>query len=173
MVVVTMAMMAAIAAPRLSSAGERSRQGALVATTEVYQRTIDFYTAEHADHSPAFESGVLDNDGALFIARLTTMTNESGGTTGATIFGPYFRSAPINPMNGKTDVRIDGDPAGVNKAGWRFDSVKALIEPDDSSGIQIITVRRGGGKVSLDAGKVDDGEIAVGGKGAVAVSLDD
>ena len=43
----------------------------------------------------------------------------------------YVQTFPTNPINGLNTVRIDGDDAGANANGWRFDSDTGLLEADD------------------------------------------
>ena len=44
---------------------------------------------------------------------------------------PYVERIPVNPCNGLNTVRFDGEPAGTNEAGWRFDSESGLFQADD------------------------------------------
>jgi prepilin-type N-terminal cleavage/methylation domain-containing protein len=152
-VVVIIGIVAAIAVPRMTSASERSKTGALQADLRVVTVAIDFYTAEHADLSPAHEKdGSVITDPTLFIRRLLQRTNIDGDTAGPGNFGPYLRNFPANPFNHKQTVRINGAPAGANTHGWRFDTGRSEFQADDS--VESAAIRPGGISVS-GGGKVD------------------
>ncbi|MHC4568875.1 MAG: hypothetical protein ACYTE3_24315, partial [Planctomycetota bacterium] len=44
---------------------------------------------------------------------------------------PYVERIPFNPCNGLNTVRFDSKPAGMNRAGWRFDAETGLFQADD------------------------------------------
>ena len=46
----------------------------------------------------------------------------------------FVRKIPINPCNGLNTIRFDGDPAGTNEAGWRFDTKTGSLQADNSDG---------------------------------------
>lgn len=119
MVLSTMAFIAAIAVPRLSSAADNSREAAAKATARNLQFAIDLYRAEHLDKSPSEKpDGSAETDPAMVIARLLQKTDDQGNTTVLGAYGPYLQSWPTNPFNGKTTLRIGGALAGVGTHGW-------------------------------------------------------
>lgn len=145
MVVATIAMIAAVAVPRMSSAAERSRDAALVASTDVLQRALDMYSVEHYDLTAAHLDGVKDTDGTKFVQRLLRPTDEGGNVGGGgAVFGPYLRTMPRNTMNNLATVRVDGPAAGLGTHGWRYDSNANVIEPDDGDGLAVLAARQKG-----------------------------
>jgi prepilin-type N-terminal cleavage/methylation domain-containing protein len=131
-VVVILGVIASIAIPRFSNAAQRSENSAVLASTRILNQAVEHYVAEHADRCPATApDGQIINNPLAFQKRLLGKTDDIGRlNTG--IFGPYLREFPMNPKNGLATLRIDGDPAGANLAGWRFDSKRGIIVPDDS-----------------------------------------
>lgn len=155
MVMVTIGIISAIAAPRLSRAGENAAINALAASTTIFQKALDYYAGEHGERGPAVQNGALDASGANLAARLLKLTNEYGSSGGReAIFGPYLRSIPRNPMNGLQTIRVDGAAAGAGTHGWRYDSATNRILPDDARGPSIIELKLKGAQVSLDGDKV-------------------
>jgi len=133
-VLATMAVLAAIAVPRMSAAGQRARIVQADANEHALQKAVDFYTAEHGDRSPAVNpDGSITNSGALFLRRLLLPTDDLGTLDPAGIFGPYLSMAPMNPITGTSTIRIDGPDFGTGTAGWRFDSESNTIRPDDTT----------------------------------------
>jgi hypothetical protein len=49
-------------------------------------------------------------------------------------YGLYIKKIPTNPFNDLNAVRFDGEPAGANKAGWRFDTESGLFQADNDAG---------------------------------------
>lgn len=147
MVVVIIGTVAAIAVPRFMNASQRSSAAAKAADLAVLQRAIDHYTAEHFESCPAIGPTGLSTDAAEFILRLTGKTLLNGKPDANGLYGPYLREFPANPANGKATLRINGLTAGRNNHGWRYDSARRLIEPDDHvSGGKPIDVVEGGPK---------------------------
>lgn len=140
-VVVIIGIVAAIAVPRFSRASIDARDTAFVQNIVTVQRAIDHYTAEHADRSPAIgPSGAIDPVGVNFIRRLVQTTDDTGAT--GTIFGPYLADWPVNPVNNKKSLRIDGAAAGANTHGWRFDTTTGDFESDHLTSI-VVRVPKG------------------------------
>lgn len=155
MVMVTIGIISAIAAPRLSNAAQNAAINTLASSTSIFQKALEHYAAEHGENGPAMHNGSLDGDGTNFAARLLKLTNEYGSSGGReAIFGPYLRSIPRNPMNGLLTVRIDGAKAGAGTHGWRYDSATNRILPDDARGPTIIELKLKGSQVSFDGDKV-------------------
>lgn len=135
-VTVIIGIIAAIAVPRFSRAAESARQGTLRATLARLQSAIDQYTAEHAGLSPGHDApGSPSTSGADLVQRLLERTDEHGATTPTGIYGPYLRSMPVNPANGRRTVRIGGSPAGSNTHGWRFNPQTLQVQPDHGASI--------------------------------------
>jgi len=43
----------------------------------------------------------------------------------------YIKKIPTNPFNGLNTVRFDKEPAGANKAGWKFDAETGDFQADN------------------------------------------
>lgn len=130
-VVVIIGIIGAVAVPRLGGASERAKYAALSGTLQRYQKAIDLYTAEHAGACPATEpDGSTTNNGRRVMTRLVSPTDASGTPMALGTLGPYLQAAPVNPMNQRITVRVDGALAGQGTHGWRYDSVNKIIEND-------------------------------------------
>ncbi|MFN7021490.1 MAG: type II secretion system protein [Phycisphaerales bacterium] len=155
MVVATIGIVAAIAAPRMSSAATSANTTAVLANIRILDNAAEVYAAEHNGVSIGLEfDGVTPVDGAMLILRLTSTTDEDGKAGGW--FGPYLHTIPRNPGNGLRTVRINGDPAGSDLYGWRFDTGTGRFEPDDAVhavAMKVLAQQQagGGGKPPLGA----------------------
>lgn len=130
-VVVIIGLIGAIAIPRLSSAGDRSRAGALSGDLALLTQAIEHYAAEHADLTPADDpASGPGTDGSLFASRLISRTDGDGQLVGGGPLGPYLRDIPPNPYNHLATIRIDGVLPGANIAGWRFSNAQRAIVGD-------------------------------------------
>jgi len=133
-VVAIMAVIAAIAVPRVSRAVEDSREKAKLTDVVTVQKAIDMYMAEHGDLSPAENpDGSKISGSDAFWQRLIEKTDADGTASAAGLYGPYLRRQPTNLSNGLDTVRIDGLAAGANTHGWHFDTGDELFLPDDSA----------------------------------------
>ena len=127
MIVVTIiGILAAIIGPMYSNASYQSQVSALNNDLRKIRGQIELYKFQHEGHLPAF-SGETSSD---FWRRMTTGTDIKGSA--GTLFGPYINTVLKNPLNGKNTVRIDGDAAGANTDGWRFDTSTGTFQTDDS-----------------------------------------
>ncbi|GMV25326.1 MAG: hypothetical protein AMXMBFR58_13570 [Phycisphaerae bacterium] len=158
MVVVIIGTVAAIAVPRFMNASQRSADAAKAADAAVLQRAIDLYTAEHFENCPAIGPSGLSTDAAEFILRLTGKTLRNGKPDATGLYGPYLREFPANPANGKATLRINGPAAGKNSHGWRYDTAKRLIEPDDQAGDAVHIDVVDGGSKGVIVGGIDGAE---------------
>jgi general secretion pathway protein G len=113
-VIVIIGIIAAIAIPRFSKAGEGSAEAALQADLAVMHRAVSYYEAEHAAKPTA----------ADVVAQLTKFSDDAGATAAARSatyrFGPYLRGipkVPVGPNKGASGVAA-APAAGV---GWLYD----------------------------------------------------
>lgn len=128
-VIVIIGIIAAIAIPRMSSGAENAKMKQLRSTTVELDRAITLYAGEHNGRSPAHEAdGSWADKPAVFLSRLMERTDEFGAT-GAGVFGPYLRSAPINPYSECSEIRTNGAAPGTG-CGWRFDTDTLVLLPD-------------------------------------------
>ncbi len=139
MVIAIMGVLAAIAIPRMSNAADRAKAGAVASSVTQLQRSVDLYTAEHAERSPVTEpDGSTTTAGTTLVQRLIRPTDDMGNIGAAGYLGPYLRVWPTNPYNGKQSIRIDGAPAGANTHGWRIDSGTLLVESDQLGTVALV-----------------------------------
>jgi type II secretory pathway pseudopilin PulG len=150
MVVVIIAVIGAIAIPRLSRGSSAAAESALRADLSAMHKAIEIYAAEH--------DGSFPSVGA--IAAQLTMFTDSAGATSATassthVFGPYLRAIPPQPIGtrkGNTGIAATDGPT----IGWLYNAGTGSIRPagskHDGSAITI-----GGADVSA----VNEGEPAV------------
>jgi type II secretory pathway pseudopilin PulG len=129
MVVATIAIVAAIAVPRMSGAATAAGFAAARANLRILQNAIDTYAAEHNELTPAHDpDGSVSTDADAFIKRLVAFSDDVGNP--GSIYGPYLLRLPRNPANKLDTVRIDGAPAGAGLAGWRFDTARRRLAAD-------------------------------------------
>jgi prepilin-type N-terminal cleavage/methylation domain-containing protein len=132
--IVILGIVAAIAVPRLGGAADNARTAVLRGSLDQLQRAVEFYTAEHAGVPPASDPGGTPPTGKSIISRLMARTDDTGAFAIGGRFGPYLRSWPANPVNGKLGLRVDGASAGAGTHGWRYNSATDAIEPDHAPG---------------------------------------
>ncbi len=162
-VLATVGVLAAIAIPRMSAAGERAKIAQADANERALQMAVDYYTAEHSERSPAINpDGSVTNNGNLFLRRLTMKTDDLGTLDPSGIFGPYLSMAPKNPLTNTATVRIDGAATGAGLAAWRFDSATNTITPDDSTAVARLIKRGKGGLAAVAGDEIkDEGAMAL------------
>lgn len=136
-VIVIIAIVAAIAIPRMSSAGENAQLTKLKADLNVIRRAIEFYTIEHNGRTPDVkENGQRDGDGDRFVGRLVGETDMDGECDPDGEYGPYLRQFPENAFIDKgkrrAEVRIGGKPAGANEKGWHYDPDTGVLAADSA-----------------------------------------
>tara|TARA_R110000737_G_scaffold2923_1_gene8201 strand:- start:30028 stop:30585 length:558 start_codon:yes stop_codon:yes gene_type:complete len=146
-VVVIIGIIGSIAVPRMSSSAENAAVNAVIADRNTLQRAVDLYEVEH--------EGVMIHVDAKneknFYLRLLSNSDLDGtvnkgvgkGKKNAGIYGPYIASIPANRHNGLPTIRIDGDAAGTNTHGWRYDSNTGAIEADHLSGTRTFKANEG------------------------------
>jgi len=106
------------AVPKFIEANEKSRTGELIYRLQTVRAQLALYRVQHEDRYPPTRS---------FEGFKSAMTTRVGQC------GPYVRKIPVNPCNGLDTVRFDGEPAGANHAGWRFDTKTGLFHADNNA----------------------------------------
>jgi hypothetical protein len=115
-VLVALSIVSMQVVPRFTQATETSGSDALIRGLEEMRTQLNLYYSQHDDHWPptdsfeSFEAAMTDTDGRR---------------------KPYVERIPFNPCNGLNTVRFDSKPAGMNRAGWRFDAETGLFQADD------------------------------------------
>jgi type II secretory pathway pseudopilin PulG len=106
-------------APQFGEASTEEKISQLVDGLEQMRAQLDLYRVQHNDCLPPADS---------FESFKTAMTTKAGQ------YGLYIKKIPTNPFNDLNTVRFDGEPAGANKAGWRFDTESGLFQADNDAG---------------------------------------
>jgi prepilin-type N-terminal cleavage/methylation domain-containing protein len=152
MVFAIMGLVAAIAIPHMGSAADTVRAAAVKGSVTRLQDAVELYAAEHADRGPELDpDGTVTSTPVSLALRLLRPTDDLGNVVDpGGLYGPYLRTWPTNPYNGKKAIRIDGPPAGVNAAGWRIDSTTRTVQADHLAS-QVSNGPAGGVAVSEDS----------------------
>jgi prepilin-type N-terminal cleavage/methylation domain-containing protein len=125
-VVTILGMVAAIAVPRMSTAGASASANALELTLTNIRKSIDVYFAEHG-RFPGYVPATGAPSGPDFVRQLTMYSDRAGNTSatygGGHIYGPYLRSPfARNPINQLDTVHVKPTRAAANPApgsvGW-------------------------------------------------------
>jgi len=116
-IVVVLGIGSAGIAPRYMEASEEEKLDQLIDGLQTMRGQLALYCVQHGDKLPP--TGSLEG----FRIALTTRNGE---------YGPYIKRMPVNPYNNLDTVRFDGEPAGANKAGWRFDTEDSSFRADNS-----------------------------------------
>ena len=125
MVVAIIAVLGAIAVPRLTQASQRAKANAIQATLTNVRKAIDRYYAEHSKY-PGYDPSNSSPDGDFFIQQLTQYTSSEGepndGPDKSHIYGPYIsKPFPTNPTNGLNTVHVRALASAAipkDKTGW-------------------------------------------------------
>src|SRR3954470_16048286 len=103
-VVIILGILAAIVIPQFTNASQDARESSLLSQLQTLRSQIELYKLQHRDVLPN-----LVGAAPACWDPLTTKTDADGVLSAAPdAFGPYMQSAPINPINGVSDV-TDGD----------------------------------------------------------------
>ncbi len=141
-VVVIIAILAAIAVPKLSSAAQLSRENSVKADLQYMRTEIAVYESQHGD---VFPGGGSSGANTLFAQQMTGYTDASGDVQpqGQPVppynFGPYLTNIPINPLTGFKTVEIlpaNASPQPDNNYGWIYQPSTGIILPDDTGSDQ-------------------------------------
>jgi len=116
--VIVLSLVGITAFPKFIEANEESRTGELIDGLQTMRAQLALYRVQHEDRYPPTHS---------FEGFKSAMTIRVGQC------GPYVRKIPVNPCNGLGTIRFDGEPAGANQAGWRFDTKTGLFQADNNA----------------------------------------
>ncbi len=116
-VVIALSVVSIQVVPKFTAASEDSNTRDLIEGLQKIRTQLTLYRVQHGGNWPPTDS---------FESFEAAMTNSEGRHE------PYLREIPINPCNGLNTVRFDGEPAGANTAGWRFDTKTGLFQADNS-----------------------------------------
>jgi type II secretory pathway pseudopilin PulG len=104
--------------PKFTEATQESMTCDLIDGLHQMRSQLDLYRVQHENYLPPVNS---------FESFKTALTTKVGQ------YGPYVDEIPVNPFNNLNTVRFDGEPGGVDKAGWRMDTKTGLFHADDSA----------------------------------------
>ena len=118
-VVAILAIIGAIAIPRMSRGASGAADSSLRQNLVVMRKAIEMYRSEHG--------GLVPDEDLTFAAQLT-MYSDAAGNTSATRdathrFGPYLHQIPRLPVGknaGSNEIRDGGSP-GDGDEGWFYD----------------------------------------------------
>lgn len=119
LVVVILGLLAALAIPRFSRAGQSSAEAEVRERLMILRTAIELYHRDHGDYpcrgTNSAESGDSANEGespelSCFPAQLTKYTSKAGSVSdrreGPFLFGPYLRGGvPASPLTKADDTR--------------------------------------------------------------------
>ncbi|MGN6507120.1 MAG: type II secretion system protein [Tepidisphaeraceae bacterium] len=109
-VVIILGILAAIVIPQFTNASQDARKSSLTSQLQTIRSQVALYKMQHLDEfPPGFGTTTAAVTSATAWAEMTEKTNEDHTTTGEPRFGPYIQSAPVNPLNGKSDVYVIND----------------------------------------------------------------
>ena len=119
-VVMILGIMAAIVIPQFANASSDTKKNSLASSLHAVRSQIEFYMLQHGDMPPT-----------LSVSDWTALTNQS--TYKGETVGPYLRDAPVNTMNGKSDVLVvasdcaSGDPVAGTGMGWVYNPANGKL----------------------------------------------
>lgn len=116
--VIVLGLVGMTAFPKFIEAKEESRTGEMIDGLQTVRSQLALYLVQHEDRYPPTHS--LED----FKSAMTTRVGQCG---------PYVRKIPVNPYNGLDTIRFNGEPAGANQAGWRFDTKTGLFQADNNA----------------------------------------
>jgi type II secretory pathway pseudopilin PulG len=116
-IAVVLGMGSAGIAPKYMEASEEEKLDQLINGLQTMRGQLALYCVQHENRLPPTYSP------ESFRIALTTRVGE---------FGPYMKRMPVNPYNNLDTVRFDGEPAGENIAGWRFDTKDGSFRADNN-----------------------------------------
>ncbi len=137
-VVVIIAIIGAIAIPKMSRGAAGANESALVSDLATMRAAIELYAQEHGGTYPS-STGIL--------TQLTTYTDSTGTNTSATrtttcIYGPYLKAVPPLPVGTyKTQTTIIYNASGMSACGttaggWLYDG-QTLYANDPATDVDL------------------------------------
>jgi general secretion pathway protein G len=125
-VVVIMAILGAIAIPRMSRGAAGAADSSLITNLSVLRNAIDLYATEHGGTFPA--AATLED-------QLTKYTDASGAAVAAKdathIFGPYLRQMPVLSVGANKGSKVVVDSTagaiGTVAGGWYYNATTGEI----------------------------------------------
>jgi general secretion pathway protein G len=122
-VTIILGILAALVIPQFVNASSASKADALVAQLQTVRTEIQRYKAQHKQQWPVLTTWTA----------LTTRTIGSGNKQ----YGPYLMTAPVNPLNGLSNIVIGtGQAAPADPCGWVYDDTTGRFWATGVSGVR-------------------------------------
>jgi prepilin-type N-terminal cleavage/methylation domain-containing protein len=143
-VLTIMAIIAAIAVPRLVEASVDTKESALSTDLQMLRRQILVYKMQHRDIGPHLDqNGALDK--ANLPARLIGRTDDKGKINPAGSCGPYMKAWPQNPfcpadVAGTVTFGTDTAAPRNGATGWYYNITTCIISPNSQEGAKALDV---------------------------------
>ena len=143
-VLTILAILAAIAVPRLVDASVDTKESALSTDLQMLRRQILVYKMQHRDNGPHLDqSGNVDK--ANLTARMTGRTDDTGKINPAGTCGPYMKAWPVNPfcpadVAGAVTFGTDTATPRNGATGWYYNITTCVISPNSQQGAKALDV---------------------------------
>lgn len=128
-VVIILGILAAIVIPQFTNASTDARKSSMASELQTFRSQFELYKLQHNDLvPPSFQNS------APTWAELTAATDINGSTSpasGATTYGPYFQTPPVNPLTQSTSIST-GSPDTTT--GWLYNPTTGVIDGVNAAG---------------------------------------
>jgi general secretion pathway protein G len=109
-VVIILGILAAIVIPQFTSASQDARKNSLVSQLQTIRSQIELYKLQHLDKLPPGMNGSAGSVASATawseMINRSNVNSSTGTDSTAYPFGPYLQAAPVNPLNGNSNVLI-------------------------------------------------------------------
>lgn len=149
-VVMIIGILAAIAIPKMSNASQMARESSIKDDLRLMRTQLGVYKSQHSLY-PGYPGGdsAQTPTAAVAVDQLQKYTDNAGNVSATHSsyyrWGPYLDAFPINPINGKSDLKIlSGSDAFTpdGTTGWLYQpstgTIKANNAGTDSGGRPIV-----------------------------------
>jgi len=129
-VVVILGILAAMILPKFANASGDAKRNSLSSSLQALRGQIELYMLQHGDTAPVLT--------ATDWSPLTVQGTYSGQPT-----GPYLTVAPINQLNGYTNILVQttdavgGDAVGAANTGFVFNSTNGKLWATNTAGDKV------------------------------------
>ncbi len=130
-VVVTMALLAAVAITHFNDTTTDAKKSVLTHNLHIFRSQIGLYHVSHLGQYPALRNGDLPQ-----MTQATNAYGDTGRSSPAYPYGPYFDVTPVNPYTQSNKIvpvaQPRAKPTGVvgEPSGWQYDEVTGAIWPN-------------------------------------------
>ncbi|HEY7120437.1 MAG TPA: prepilin-type N-terminal cleavage/methylation domain-containing protein [Tepidisphaeraceae bacterium] len=129
-VVIILGILASIVIPKFANASVEAKKNSLASTLQALRGQIELYMLQHGDQTPA-----------LTAADWTPLTDQS--TYSGQTVGPYLNSAPMNPLNGHSDVttvtadQVGGTAVSGTNIGFVYNTTNGKLWATNTAGTKV------------------------------------